>query len=469
VNSITNTPLLVEVPGFSVQAKEVSMPKLQPRLAAGASLIGTTIEYYDFFVYATAAALVFNKVFFPGLGDLAGTLASLSTFAVAFFFRPLGGLVIGHFGDKIGRRPMLVLTLTMMGTATVLIGLLPTYAAVGVAAPLLLIVLRAFQGFALGGEYGGAVVLTMEHSPSHRRGFFGSFTTAGGPLALVIATLVFIPITAMPEEALLSWGWRIPFLLSAVLIFVGFYLRRKIEESPAFTEIQRSGKVDRSPALTVIRKYPLRSLLIAGITLSAGVSFYVLAVFGLSYGTGAVGFSRQTMLWIIMTSMIFSVAFIITAGNISDRIGRPKCIVAGMIGLAVWAFPWLWLVGTGNAWLALLGCVVLCVPLAANQGVMGVFLAECFPPEVRFAGISIGYTIGLIVGSGLAPLIATTLEAEFGPSGVGLYLVAMSVISLVSVAVLMRTRGHTSVAQETGTDASVPTVSEQETNPTRIS
>ncbi|MEV0544530.1 MFS transporter [Nocardia salmonicida] len=430
------------------------MPKMQPRLAAGASLIGTTIEYYDFFVYATAAALVFNKVFFPGLGDFAGTLASLSTFAVAFFFRPLGGIVIGHFGDKIGRRPMLVLTLTMMGAATVLIGLLPTYTMIGIAAPILLVILRALQGFALGGEYGGAVVLTMEHSPSHKRGFFGSFTTAGGPLALVPATLVFIPITAMPEEALLSWGWRIPFLVSAVLILVGFYLRRKIEESPAFTEVQQSGKVDRAPALTVIRKFPVRSLLIAGVTLSAGVSFYVLVVFGLAYGTSTVGFSRPTMLWIMMATMVFAVAFIITAGRISDRIGRPKCIIAGMFGLALWGFPWLWLMGTGNAWLAFLGCVVLCIPLSANLGVMGVFLAECFPAELRFSGISIGYTIGLIVGSGLAPLIATTLEAEFGPSGVGWYLVCMSVLSLISVALLIRSGGHTPVNREHRTETS---------------
>ncbi|KQU52327.1 hypothetical protein ASG84_25065 [Rhodococcus sp. Leaf278] len=399
-------------------------------------------------MYATAAALVFNKVFFPGLGEFGGTLASLSTFAVAFFFRPLGGIVIGHFGDKIGRRPMLILTLTMMGIATVLIGLLPTYAAIGVAAPILLVVLRAVQGFALGGEYGGAVVLTMEHSPVQRRGFFGSFTTAGGPLALVLATLVFIPITAMPEEALLSWGWRIPFILSAVLIFLGFYLRRTIEESPAFTEVQQSGKADRSPALTIVRKYPLRSLIIAGITLSAGVSFYVLAVFGLSYGTTTVGFSRQTMLQIIMVTMIFAFVFIVAAGRLSDRIGRPKCIVGGMVGLALWAFPWLWLVGTGNAWLALLACIVLCIPLALNMGVMGVFLAECFPPEVRYAGISIGYTIGLIVGSGLAPLIATTLSKEYGPHAVSWYLVAMSVISLFSVGALMRTRGHTAVDRD---------------------
>ncbi|WP_285189517.1 MFS transporter [Rhodococcus sp. MEB041] len=425
------------------------MPKMQPRLAAGASLIGTTIEYYDFFVYATAAALVFNKVFFPGLGEFGGTLASLSTFAVAFFFRPLGGIVIGHFGDKVGRRPMLILTLTMMGVATVLIGVLPTFATIGVAAPILLVLLRAVQGFALGGEYGGAVVLTMEHSPVERRGFFGSFTTAGGPLALVLATLVFLPITALPEEALLSWGWRIPFILSAVLIFLGFYLRRTIEESPAFAEVKSAGRQDRSPALTIVRQYPLRSLLIAGISLSAGVSFYVLAVFGLSYGTGTVGFSRQTMLEIVMVTMIFCFAFMVAAGRLSDRIGRPKCIVAGMAGLALWAFPWLWLVGSGNAWLALVGCVVLCIPLAMNMGVMGVFLAECFPPEVRYAGISIGYTIGLIVGSGLAPLIATTLTSEFGAYAVGWYLVAMSLVSLLSVAVLLRTNGHTAAGRRT--------------------
>lgn len=259
------------------------MPRLQPRRAAAASLIGTAIESYDFFIYATAAALVFNKVFFPAFGGLAGTLVSLSTFAVGFVVRPIGGIVIGHLGDKVGRRPMLVFTLIAMGAATVLIGLLPSYATIGVAAPILLILLRVVQGFALGGEFGGAVVLTMEHSDKDRRGFFGSWVQTGGPLGLVLANVVFLPVATLPQDDFLSWGWRVPFLLSAVLVVVGYVLRRTIEESPTSEEIRDSGAVDRTPLLTVLRTYPLHTLLVAGTTLCGGVTFYVLAVFGLSY------------------------------------------------------------------------------------------------------------------------------------------------------------------------------------------
>ncbi|MGW4585874.1 MFS transporter [Amycolatopsis thermoflava] len=422
------------------------MSTLQPRRAAAASVIGTTIEYYDFFIYATAAALVFNKVFFPTLTGLAGTLVSLSTFAVAFLVRPLGGVIIGHLGDKVGRRPMLVLTLTMMGGATLLIGLLPGYSTIGVAAPVLLILLRVLQGFAMGGELGGAVLLTMEHSQPGKRGFYGSFVQIGGPLALVLATLVYLPLGAMPQQDFLNRGWRIPFLLSVVLIAVGYFLRRRIDESPTFTEIKRAGRVDRAPALTIVRQYPLRTLLIAGTTLIGGIAFYMMAVFGLSYATKDLGLPRGTILLVVMASMVLDCLFVFAAGTLSDRLGRPKVMLAGMIGLAVLSFPWIWMLDTGNPWVIFAGYVLLCVPHGAVQGVAGVFYAEAFPPAVRYSGLSIGYTIGMIAGSAIAPVVAESLVSAFGSAALGWYMLAMAAISLVSTVVIVRS--HTVTGRE---------------------
>jgi MFS family permease len=425
------------------------MTQLQPKRAAAASVIGTTIEYYDFFIYATAAALVFNKVFFPNLSGLAGTLVSLSTFAVAFLVRPIGGVVIGHLGDKVGRRPMLVLTLTLMGGATLLIGLLPGYSTLGVLAPVLLILLRVVQGFAMGGELGGAVLLTMEHSRPERRGYYGSFVQIGGPLGLVVATLVFLPLNALPPEEFLDWGWRVPFLLSAILVAVGYVLRRTIDESPTFTEIKRKGAVDRAPALTILRRYPVRTLLVAGLTLGGGVAFYMMAVFGLSYATKELGLTRQTILLIVLVSMVLDCLFVLASGIVSDRIGRPKVMMFGMVGKAVLAFPWLWMLDSGHPWIVFAGYVLFCVPHAAGQGVAGVFYAEVFPAKVRYSGLSIGYTIGMIAGSAIAPMVAASLVAAFGVASLGWYMVSMSAISTFCCAVILRSRKIRGVDEET--------------------
>ncbi|KAA9158100.1 MHS family MFS transporter [Amycolatopsis acidicola] len=432
------------------------MSVLQPRRAAAASVIGTTIEYYDFFIYATAAALVFNKVFFPGLHGIAGTLVSLSTFAVAFLVRPIGGVVIGHLGDKVGRQPMLVLTLTMMGAATLLVGLLPGYATIGVAAPILLIVLRVIQGFAMGGEFGGAVLLTMEHSEQRKRGFYGSFVQTGGPLALVLATLVFLPLNAMPQQDFLNWGWRIPFLLSAILIAVGYVLRRTISESPAFEKVRDLGKVDRAPVLTVLRRYPMRTLLVAGTTLGGGVVFYMMSVFGLSYATTELGLSRETILLIVLVSMIWDCGLVVLAGTLSDRIGRPAMTMTGTIGLVVLAFPWIWLLDTGKPWLIFVGYLLLCLPHAAVQGCAGVFFAEAFPATVRYSGLSVGYTVGMILGSAIAPMIAAALSEAWGAPAVGWYMAGMSVLSVLSVAGVIKTRALS------GQDALTPGAVESE-------
>jgi MFS family permease len=423
------------------------MTVLQPRRAAAASLVGTTIEYYDFFIYATAAALVFNKVFFPEFDGLAGTLISLSTFAIAFVIRPVGGIVIGHLGDRLGRRPMLVFTLVSMGAATLLIGLLPGYASIGVAAPILLVLLRIVQGFALGGEFGGAVVLTMEHSDPGRRGYFGSWVQTGGPLGLVLATLVFLPLAALPQDDFLAWGWRIPFLLSVVLIVVGYVLRRTIHESPSFTEVRRTGAVDRAPLLTVLRRYPAQTLLVAGATLGGGVTFYMMAVFGLSYSTSELGMSRSSILLVVLVTMVVDSLMIIGFGRLSDRIGRATVYTGGVAGMLVLAFPWLWLLSTGEPWIVLLGYLMIAVPHAATQGVAGVYLAEVYRAAVRYSGLSLGYTIGMIAGSAVAPMIAASLVATAGIPALGIYMVCMGLVSLLSAIGLNRSsRGRQSAA-----------------------
>jgi len=432
------------------------MSKFQPTRASVASVIGTTIEYYDFFVYATAATLVFTKVFFPALHGLAGTLVSLSTFAVAFFVRPIGGIVIGHLGDKLGRRPMLVLTLVLMGGATLLIGLLPGYTVLGVAAPILLILLRVVQGFAMGGEFSGAVVLTMEHSGTDRRGFFGGIVQVGGPLGLVLATLVFVPLYSLPEDALLSWGWRIPFLLSVALIIVGYLLRRTTHESPAFSDIKAQGAVDRVPTLTVLRSYLGRTVLVAASTLSGGVVFYMLAVFGLAYGAEAPGVGENTMLLIVMSSMVIDSVFVFIAGAVSDKIGRGTLKVFGEAGIIVVIFPWIFLTSSGNPWLIFLGYVLVCVPHSALQGVNGVFLSEVYPARVRFSGLSIGYTVGMIAGSSVAPMIAEALNADFGVYSVGFYVLAMSALALPSVLGLIRIRRQMSAVVADEVPSAVP-------------
>jgi MFS family permease len=304
------------------------------------------------------------------------------------------------------------------------------------------------QGFALGGEFGGAVLLTMEHSAPGRRGFFGSWVQTGGPLGLVLANLVFLPVAALPQEVFLAWGWRIPFLLSVVLVAVGYVLRRTIEESPDFEQVQRAGTVERAPLATVLRRYPIRTLLVAGATLGGGVTFYVIAVFGLTYTTTVLGLQRSTILLIVLVTMVVDSALIVGFGALSDRIGRPAVYIGGVAGMALLAFPWLWLVGTGSPWLVLLGYLLIAIPHAAAQGVAGVFLAEVFRASVRYSGLSLGYTIGMILGSALAPMIATSLFESAGVLAIGSYMIAMGVVSLLCAAALPVAARRGSVAED---------------------
>jgi len=399
-----------------------------------ASFAGTTIEWYDFFLYGTAAALVFNEVFFPTFAPQAGILAAYGTYAVGFVARPLGGIVIGHFGDRIGRKSMLVVTLVMMGTATFLIGLLPTYHQIGLWAAVLLIALRIVQGFGVGGEWGGAVLMAVEHAPPGARGFYGSWPQMGVPAGLLLATAVFSFVSRLPQDRFLSWGWRIPFLLSIVLIAIGLFIRLSILETPAFTKVKESRREVRLPVLEVIRRYPRELLLAAGARVAENGSFYIYSVFSLTYATQYVHVDRSVVLNAILFASACDAMIIPLYGALSDRIGRRPVYLFGAVMTALLAFPFFWLIGTGSVWsirLAMLS--VFLFSHAAMYAPQAAFLSELFGTHVRYSGASLGSQLASVVAGGLAPLIATALIASYGAGAVALYIVAMAVVTIVSV------------------------------------
>ncbi|MCZ8382251.1 MFS transporter [Mycobacterium sp. CPCC 205372] len=405
------------------------------------SFVGTTIEWYDFFIYGTASALIFRHVFFPAQDPVVGTLLSFATFGVAFLARPLGGLIVGHFGDKVGRRPMLVLTLVVMGTATGLIGLLPTYASIGIAAPLLLVGLRFIQGLSVGGEYGGAVLMTVEHAPKHRRGLYGSWVQAGSPAGQIIANGVFlITTTMMSREDLLAWGWRIPFLASFILVAVGLVIRLRVEESPEFKRLEKTNEKVTSPLVSVLRKYRKQVVLMAGAYLVHGVVIYGAAVYSLSYGTTRLDFSYSDMLLLILLCQIVVLILIPTFANIGDKVGIKKVFLIGNVGMGLMGIPWVMLLDTGSFGLALLGYLLIFIPYAATYGTMAAFFASIYDSRVGYSGISMGYQLGSIIGSGLTPLAAAALIASTGT--VVTFGVYIGVAAVLSVAATIYLTAH---------------------------
>jgi MFS transporter, MHS family, shikimate and dehydroshikimate transport protein len=407
---------------------------------AAASFIGTAVEWYDFFLYGTAAALVFNRLFFPSFDPLMGTLAAFATFAVGFIARPLGGVIFGHFGDKLGRKSMLSATLMIMGAATFAIGLLPTYERVGVWAPVLLVVLRVLQGFGLGGEWGGAVLMAVEHAPSNRRGFYGSWPQMGAPAGLLVANAVF-SIFSRNEEQFLAWGWRVPFLFSAVLIGIGVFIRMSVAESPAFQALKAEEKKKAAnagpklPALEALRTYPKQILLAMGARFAENGFFYIITTFVLTYGTGQLGLERSTMLQAVLVATAIHLVAIPSFGALSDIFGRRPVYLGGALGCALLAFPFFWLIDTKSTGLIVLAITLGIIAHAAMYGPQASFFSELFGTRVRYSGASLGYQLASVFAGGLSPLVATALLKESGGKAwpVSLYMVGLAIVTLVSV------------------------------------
>ncbi|GAA1348529.1 MFS transporter [Arthrobacter koreensis] len=420
------------------------MTREERKVLAG-TLVGTTIEWYDFFIYAQAAGLVLASLYFAPLGE--GTplaqVVSWATIGISFLFRPLGAIVAGHLGDKLGRKKMLVFTLIMMGAATALIGVLPTYAQIGVAAPILLLVLRILQGFSAGGEWGGAALLSVEHAPINKRGFFGAYPQIGVPIGMILATFVmFLLTSSMSEEAFLEWGWRVPFLLSVVLIFVGYFIRRSVDESPVFKEMQERKK-DSSAPLGKLFKYNSREVILAALIFIANnAAGYLVIAFFASYAGKALGMERPSVLLATTVGSFGWLIFTMYGGILSDKIGRVRTFQIGYAWVFLWAIPMFLLIDTANVFLFGLSIFVLTIGLGLSYGPQSALYAEMFPASIRYSGVSIGYAIGAILGGAFAPMIAQLLLDETGWSGsIGIYIMVLCVISFGAVTMVKETKG----------------------------
>jgi metabolite-proton symporter len=400
-----------------------------------ASFIGTSIEWYDFFLYGTAAALVFNKLFFPTLDPLAGTMASLATYAVGFFARPLGGIVFGHYGDKLGRRSMLVTTLLLMGLSTFLIGLLPTYDRIGVLAPVALAVLRLVQGLGVGGEWGGAVLLVVEHGNDRRRGLYASSAQAGVPAGLLLANCAFAAVSTLPEAQFLSWGWRLPFLAGAVLLGLGLFIRLHILETPLFNQVQEQRATSRRPLVDLVRNYRGNLLLAMGARFAENACFYLFTVFIYVYASEPRGFARGTILAGVLFASALQLVSIPAFAALSDRLGRRPVYLAGALFVGLFAFPFFWLVDSGVPLMIWLALALGLTGVAAMYGPQAAFFSELFGTNVRYSGASLGSQLAAPLAGGLAPLIATALLGWSGgkPWPVALYMIAMVLITFSSV------------------------------------
>ena len=438
------------------------------------AMAATSIEWYDFFIYGTAAALIFPALVFPEASPLMGTLLSFGTFGVAFIGRPLGGVIFGHFGDKVGRKKVLVIALLLMGAATTLIGVLPTYATLGIWAPIVLTVLRFLQGIAIGGQWGGAVLLATESAPVNKRGFYGSFAQVGVPVGVILANIVFLTVTltlGADSPAFMSWGWRLPFLGSIILIGIGMYVQLVLEDTPAFRHLQEAkqqrdeayirqiaeqhnesieearaeieAEREGSPIIEAFRVYWRQIFLAAGAFLAINANFYIFISFILAYGTNpeTLGLSQSTMLWAVLISSIVQIFALLYFAGLSDRFGRRGVYMAGAVLLGVWSFIFWPMVNTGSFLLITLALIIgNSVFLSMMYGPQAAFYSEIFSTRVRYSGASLGYQLGSILGGGVAPFVATALLARFGAAWpIAVYMAAMCAITLVCVYLLTET------------------------------
>jgi MFS transporter, MHS family, shikimate and dehydroshikimate transport protein len=408
-----------------------------------ASCFGTIIEWYDFLIYATAAALVFNKAFFPTFDPLAGTLAALGSYAVGFLARPLGGALFGHFGDRLGRKSMLVLTLFIMGVSTFCIGLLPTYGSIGVLAPILLILLRVIQGVGLGGEWGGASLMVLEHAPAERRGFYTSFVQIGFPIGLVLATLVFALVTKLPEADFAAYGWRIPFLLSIVLLAIGTFVRSRVPETPVFEQLKMRDGLSKNPVIEAVGKNTTTFLIAVGLKLSEVSWVYLLTVFVVVYATTKLGLPKPLMLDAVLYAALLELVSLPLFGWLSDRTGRRPLYILGALFTIAFAFPLFWMLESKST--ALIFSAIM-IAMNFGHGMMfgpeSCYFPELFGPNVRYSGASFGFQVSAAIGGGFAPIMATAMVGYFGgTTGVSIMMIVLALFTLAAALAARETRG----------------------------
>lgn len=417
-----------------------------------ASLTGSSIEWFDYFLYGTAAALVFNKIFFPMVDPVIGLILSYLSFSLTFFIRPIGGVLFAHIGDRIGRKKTLVLTLSLMGGATVMIGLLPTYDQIGIWAPILLILMRIIQGMGIGGEWGGALLLAYEYAPEKRKGFFGSIPQAGVTIGMLMATFIVSLMTLFSEEQFLSWGWRIPFLMSAVLVLLGLWIRKDIDETPEFKKVKQSGQVAKAPLRDTLTHHWREVLIAAGLKVVETAPFYIFSTFIVSYATTTLTYQKSQVLEAVTLGALVATVMIPLMGLLSDKIGRKRMYAGSVTLLGLFIVPWFILLDTGTTWAIMLATVVMFGILwAPITAVLGTLCSEIFSANVRYTGITLGYQIGAALAGGTAPLIATGLLAKYDGDWVPVawYLGATVTISLIAIFFASRRRRIDAVNAQT--------------------
>jgi MHS family shikimate/dehydroshikimate transporter-like MFS transporter len=407
-----------------------------------ASAIGTTIEWYDFLIYGTAASLVLNKLFFPTTDPLVGKLLSIGTIGVGFFARPIGAIILSHFGDRIGRKSMLILTLASMGIATMLMGLLPTYTTIGVWAPIILVACRLVQGLAVGGEWGGAVLMTTEHAPALQRGFYGSMVQIGFPLGMALGTASFFALAGLSDQQFAAWGWRIPFLASAVLVVIGIFIRSRIEETPEFRRVQRERNIARFPVIEILLQHPKDLIIGLGARITEISWIYVITIFGLSYAVTNLGLSRNVVLGAIALGAAGELITIPLFGHLSDRVGRRAIYVGGCVAAIALAFPFFWAIETRDYATVIVAFVMgMSVGHGIMYGVQASFLSEMFPSKLRYSGASLGYQIAAPIGGGLVPLAAAAMVGTNGGATwpVSVLMIAIAAITIIAVVLARET------------------------------
>ncbi|HTO34577.1 MAG TPA: MFS transporter [Pararhizobium sp.] len=416
---------------------DTPVPESDRRRALFGSAVGSVIEWYDYFLYGTMSAIVFGNLFFPSDDPVTSQLLALASFALAFLIRPIGGIVFAHIGDRIGRKQTLVITLAIMGISTVLMGLLPTYAQIGVWAPILLTILRLFQGLALGGEWGGGVLLAVEYAPKKKRGFYGAVPQTGALIGLALGNIVTSVLSVtFSEEAFLSYGWRIPFILSIVLVFLGMWIRNRVDETPSFKKVAAKKNTKRVPIVETMKHHWRAVLVVIGAKVIETSTFFLFATFTISYLVG-LGYQRVAALNIVLVAALIAVPMMLLFGSISDRIGRKAMFMLGTVAMMIYILPYFWLLNQGSWVLATLAVIVgFSVIWSAYGAMIGTLFAESFPADVRYTGVSLGYQVGAAIVGGPLPLIATALLAHYNGSyvPVGVFIIACGVVSLVALA-----------------------------------